>query len=365
VISVLVAYTLQAPFWVYYRRMDFLRQRLLGLVEPIVGFVVAIVLAVAGAGYWALALGLAAGAWSGAAIALARSPYRLRWRYDKRSMRVYASFSGPVFVSSLCSIVLANSAAIAANVHLGLAGIGSIALASNITQFTTKVDDLVGTTLYPAICSVQDRLDLLRESFVKSNRLALMWAVPFGAGVALFAADLVRFALGEKWRPAIVLLQAMGVVAALSQVGWNWDDYLRARSNTKPMAIASVIATLTFLACLPLLFAYGLPGLALAMGAQALVALLFRAWYVTRLFDEFRVVRHAVRAMLPTVPAIAVVLMMRAVHGGSPTAAMALAQFFVYIAVTIVATWTLERRLVREAVGYLFERASRPVVSPT
>ena len=42
--------------------------------------------------------------------------------------------------------------------------------------------------MYPAICAVQDRLELLRESFVKSNRLALMWAMPFGVGIALFAA---------------------------------------------------------------------------------------------------------------------------------------------------------------------------------
>ena len=33
--------------------MEFVRQRLLQAVDPIVGFVVAVALAVAGAGYWA------------------------------------------------------------------------------------------------------------------------------------------------------------------------------------------------------------------------------------------------------------------------------------------------------------------------
>ena len=37
-------------------------------------------------------------------------------------------------------------------------------------------------TLYPAICAVRDRKDVLFEAFVKSNRLALMWALPFGFG---------------------------------------------------------------------------------------------------------------------------------------------------------------------------------------
>ena len=44
---------------------------------------------------------------------------------------------------------------------------------------------------------VRDRTDLLFETFVKSNRLALMWGMPFGVGLALFAADLIDFVIGR------------------------------------------------------------------------------------------------------------------------------------------------------------------------
>lgn len=364
-LSAMVAYALQSPFWIWYRKMDFMRQRLLGLVEPLVAFVLSIVLAALGAGYWALVLGLVAGAWAGAAVAIQQSPYRLRWRYDRSSMRMYFAFSWPVFVATLCSVVLANSTAIAANAYLGIAAVGSVALASSITQFTTRVDDLVGTTLYPAICAIQDRLDLLRESFVKSNRLALMWAMPFGAGIALFASDLVRFGIGEKWHSAIVLLQAMGLASAIAHIGWNWDDYLRARSTTKPLALAGIVTTIAFLACLPLLFVYKLPGLAVAIAAQALVALVFRAVYLTRLFESFSILRHAARAVLPSIPAVALVLIMRQVEGGTRIAAMAVGEVCIYIGVTLVATWAIEGRLVREALGYVFERAARPARGAT
>ena len=50
---------------------------------------------------------------------------------------------------------------------------------------------MVTQTLYPAICAVKDRPDLLFESFWKSNRLALLWAAPIGAAAALFAGDFV------------------------------------------------------------------------------------------------------------------------------------------------------------------------------
>ncbi len=356
-ITVLAAGALQAPFWIYYRSMDFVRQRSLAAVEPIVGFVVAVGLAIAGAGYWALALGVVSGAWAAAIVAIVTSPFPLRWRYDRGSLKLYAKFSGPLFIATVCSVVLANSTVIAGNAQLGLAGVGAIALAANITAFTSRLDDLVSGTLYPAICAIQGRLDLLRESFVKSNRLALMWAMPFGLSLTLFAGDLVHFVLGEKWRPAVGLLQVTGAVAAVSHIGFNWDDYFRARSSTRPVAVAAVAATVTFLAVgLPLLIADGLPGLEIGIGAQAAVHLVFRAWYLSRLFEGFVFVRHAARAALPTLPAVAVVLLMRSLESGQRTSGEVIAELCVYVIATVVGTWWFESALVREAIGYVKAR---------
>ncbi len=362
-ITVMLASAFQAPFWVYYRQMDFVRQRALAAIEPVVGFVVAVGLAIAGLGYWALAIGVVAGAWSAAIVAIVTSPYPLRWRYDRSALKVYVSFSAPIFIATLCSIILANSAAIATNAHLGLAGVGAVALSATIISFTSRVDDLVSGTMYPAICAMQNRLDLLRESFVKTNRLALMWAMPFGIGLALFSADLVSFVLGEKWQPAVILLQINGLAAAIAHVGFNWDDYFRARGETRPIAVASVASTVTFLAVgIPLLFSHGLAGLAIGIAAQALVQLFFRAWYLSHLFHGFRFVRHGARAMLPTLPAAAAVLLMRMVETGQRHVAAAIVELIVYVALVIGGTWLFERRLIREAIGYVIRRrAAIPV----
>jgi O-antigen/teichoic acid export membrane protein len=356
-ISVMVASALQAPIWIYYRRMHFVRQRSLAAIDPIVAFVVAVGLAVAGAGYWALVLGVVAGAWSAAIAAIVSSPYPLRWRYGRGSLKLYAAFSIPIVVAAVSSIVVANAAAIASNAHLGLAGVGAVALAASISAFTTRVDDLVSGTLYPAICAVQNRLELLRESFVKVNRVALMWAMPFGCGLALFSADLIRFVIGEKWHPALVLLEVTGVVAALAHIGFNWDDYFRARGRTAPIAVVAVGSTIAFLAVgVPLLFAYGLSGLAAGFVAQAAVGLGFRAWYLSRMFDGFSFARHAWRAILPTVPAALAVLLMRQLETGPRTAGMAIAELAVYLITTVGATWLFEGSLIREALSYVVRR---------
>jgi O-antigen/teichoic acid export membrane protein len=356
-VTVLAADALQAPLWIYYRRMDFVRQRTLGTIQPAIAFVVTVGLAAAGLGYWALVVGLCVGAWIGALAALLSCPFRLRWRYDRGTLRSYASFSGPIFVVTVCTILLANVPMVATNAHLGLAGAGALALAVNITQFTERVDALVSGTLYPAICAVQQRLDLLREIFVKSNRLALMWAMPLGMALTLFAGDVVHFGLGDKWRPAIGLLRIVGAVAAISHIAFNWDDYFRARGDTRPIAYASVASTVTLLGVgIPLLLSQGLIGMGIGIGAGVAVHLIFRACYVSHIFEGFRFVRYGIRAIVPVVPAAAIVLVMRAIETAHRTLGIALAELSVFTIVVVLATWRLEGGLVREALAYLVSR---------
>src|SRR5438477_413694 len=179
-----------------------------------------------------------------------------------------------------------------------LAVFPAIALAASVSQFSDRVDQIVTGTIYPAICAVADRTALLHESFVKSNRLGLMWAVPFGLGITLFAGDLVHFGIGDRWTPAIVLLQWFGVTAALNHLGFNWDAYFRARGDTRPIAVMSVAAIVVFLGvAIPLTLTDGLRGLAIGLAIQAATLVAVRGFFLRRLFAGFTLRRHALRAI--------------------------------------------------------------------
>lgn len=354
----------QSPQWIYYRRMEFGRQRALTAVDPVVGFVVSVALAAAGAGYWAFVIGLAAGAAASAAVSSWRSPLKIRWRYEPRALRRYTSFSGPLLVAGLATSVMTWSAVIAAKLHLGVAAVGVIALASNISAFTDRVDQLVTGALYPAVCAVRDRTELLYESLVKSNRLALMWAIPFGVGVTLFCSDLVRFVIGERWRPAVTVLQVYGAVAAINHIAFNWTAYFRALGRTRPIAVAAVWMTISFLAVgLPLLEVDGLRGFAIGIAVQAFVGVALRAYYLEKLFNGFDFLRHAARSLLPTVPALAAVLALRALEPRGHTLALALAELASYLLITAIATWHFESGLIREALAQLLDRPRAVVAS--
>jgi O-antigen/teichoic acid export membrane protein len=358
VVAVIPAYVLQTPVWVFYRRMDFLRQRTLQVLDPCVGFVVAIILAVAGAGYWAFPISMFLGAWANAIFVMRNAPYPLRLRFDWKTTREYATFSWPLFVQSAGGVVLAQGVTILASRRLGLAAVGAINLAASLSVYTHRVDSILTQTLYPAICAVKDRLDLLAEAFVKSNRLTLMWGIPVGIGTALFVSDLVHFVLGEQWAFAITVMQTMAIAAAMEHIGFNWLAFFRARGDTRPVAVTTILNLITFgVIPVPLLITHGLDGYAYGMLAAAAVQLMARGFFLARLFKGFQMTRHILRAIAPTVPAVAVVLAVRAVEPMHRTLPLAAGELVLYLVTTIAATWLLERDLLREAVGYVRARA--------
>ena len=87
--------SLQTPMWVFYRRMDFVKQRLIQGLQPVVGFVITVPLAAAGVGFWSVVIGTLAGLVVASIVAVKMSPYKLRFRYERGAIKEYASFSWP------------------------------------------------------------------------------------------------------------------------------------------------------------------------------------------------------------------------------------------------------------------------------
>lgn len=152
-------------------------------------------------------------------------------------------------------------------------------------------------------------------------------------------------------------MQAIGVSVAVHQIGFNWDAFYRARAETKPIGIAAAIAIVAFLAlALPLLAFEGLRGLAIATLLVEAVNFAVRMFYLRRLFPDFRFLRHTVRALLPSAPAVGLIIGLRLAFGGEDTLWGALAMFALYAITTLAATALVERRLLREIIAYLRRR---------
>jgi O-antigen/teichoic acid export membrane protein len=287
--------------------------------------------------------------------ALRASPYRLRPRPDREAARRYLRFSWPIFVSAAAALLVAQGQVAVFGLDQGLAAAGWITLAATLTRYVDRADAILATTVYPAIVRVRDRPAVLEEAFVKSNRLALMWAFPFGAGLALFGADLVAFVLGDEWEPAVVLVGGLAVATAVQQLGYNWFAFYRARGEPWPQAVESGAFAGAFAA-------FAVPGALLGGSwwfvagrmACTVAALAVRRAYLRRLLPGVRLGSLAWRGAAPVVIASAPVLALRgALWGGERPAGQAIAELALWLALLALATRRLERGLLRELAGYL------------
>ncbi len=352
----------ETPIWIPYRRLEFVRQRTLLAVDPLVAFAVTVVLGVLGAGYWCLVIGAVSGAVVGSIVSVVTCPYPIRLRFNRGTLSEYLSFSWPLFGLGVSNLLFIQGTLLVANRTVGLAGVGAIGLAGSIATFADRVNGIVSSAIYPAICRVADRTALLHEAFVKSNRLILMWAIPFGVGLALFADDLIEFVLGERWEDSRDVLIGLGLVAGFGQIAFNWSTFMRAVNRTKPMLFASLISLASFaVVMVPALITLDLIGWVVGFAAVTGIQIAVRGYYLRRLFPGFRIMRHLVRSIAPVVPAAGLVLLIRLVGPDDRTAALAVGELVLYIAASIVFTLLFERTLLREMLGYLRRRqATQP-----
>lgn len=352
----------EAPTWVYYRRMDFRSLRLLEAVRPVTTFVVTVPLAAAGVGFWSLFAGAIAGVVARAVATVFFSPYKLRLRLERETVREYVHYSWPLLAGSFVSVVTFQVPVTIAARGLGSAAVGAITLSSQVVGYTRRLDDVVTHALYPAICAVKDQRDLLFESFSKSNRLAVLWGFPLGVGASLFADELVDVVLGDSWALTVPLIQILGVCAAIDQMGFNWTAYARARGETRILVVQSGLVFLAVLGVgVPLLLSEGLSGYGWGIAAGTLVGLGVRFAYLARLFPAFRLVSHVIGAIAPTLVASCAVLAARIAAPAGGTG-RSLGEAAAFLAIVVAGTLVTERALLKEAVSYL-RRATSPAAA--
>ena len=358
-----IAFALQAPLWVFFRRMDYGRQRSLQAIQPVVGFVVTVPLAAATSlGVWSLVVGQVAGYVVAVAATLRVTPYRLALRYDRQVAARYLRFSAPIMLTIAGALVIAQGQILAIKLHDGLAAAGFITLAVTLTRYIDRADQIVTATIYPAICAIQGQRRALQEMYLKSNRATLLWVLPYAVGVVLFAPDLVHFVLGNRWAPAVVLLQGLAIVGAITQLGFNWFSFFRAHGDTRPPAVEAIAGAVAFLVLVPAgLLLDGFHGFVLARIAAALVPLAVRGLFVRRLLPDVRYRQIVAPTLIPILVAAAAPLALRAIlWGHHRTLGQAIAELVLFVATyTAMALWR-ERDLVGELLGAVRGGAGGP-----
>lgn len=76
----------------------------------------------------------------------------------------------------------------------------------------------IKSTLFPAFSRMQDNIKRLQAAYLKAQGILCTLAFPVGTGLALVAEPLVVVLIGEKWLPAVPIVQVLSLVSAFQVI---------------------------------------------------------------------------------------------------------------------------------------------------
>ncbi len=198
------------------REMRFRIQAIRSLVASVSSAVVAIALAISGAGVWALVAQTLT--YEGLLVILLWSlvSWRPAMRFSIPEFKELFSFG--VQVAGIRA--LTNIGAYSDNLLVGVV-VGATALGYYVVGFRVVVvmNSFIALTLVQVLLSafsrLQDDIPALNAAFYRSTRVAAAISLPLFAGLALVAHPLTVLVFGEKWAPSAPVMQALAVAGFL------------------------------------------------------------------------------------------------------------------------------------------------------
>lgn len=199
------------------RKLIFWQDFALNVSSKLVGFVVAVSIAYAYQSYWALVVGAVASQLARVIVSYIVVPYRPR--FSLRGYRDLLSFSFWLTLSNGIQTANRRLDPVLLGLFVPSAMVGQLAVGKKLAYLPVQEGlGPIRTLFFPAFSRMQGDIDRLRHAYLKGQGMVSMIAMPVGFGFAIVAAPLVEWALGEKWLPAVPVIQIFAAMSAIQAI---------------------------------------------------------------------------------------------------------------------------------------------------
>jgi O-antigen/teichoic acid export membrane protein len=207
------------------REMNFRPLEIRGMVAGVAGAAAAIGLGFAGAGAWALVGQAIVQAGASLVLLWTFATWRPKFIYSRASLRSLGSYSGKTLGSQMMGYFVNNVDNLLVGRFLGSVALGLYSVAYN-TMFlpVSRISTPLQQVLFSAFSKIQHEPKRLAEAWSRGNEVITAVNVPAFLGMAVIAPDFVPVVLGQKWEPAVPVLQWLslaGVGTTLQTLNWS------------------------------------------------------------------------------------------------------------------------------------------------
>jgi PST family polysaccharide transporter len=350
------------------RQMNYRALSVRTILSTLVGGVVAVTLAYAGAGVWAL-VGQALTTTVVSTIALyVATGWRPKRIFSWERFRSLFSFGAPILISRMLNFSIRNVDNLLIGRFLGAQALGYYAL--GYTVFLAPLVDLgliVNQVLFASLSRVQDESERLRRGFLDATEAVALVTLPMMVGLSLVAAFFVEVFFGARWLPSAPVISVLALAGFLRLLTTLGPAGLQAAGRPDLQLRWTVISILLYLPAFYVGLRWGIVGVATGYLIATAILTPIEFGFVTRVIGVR--VHELVRALSPSVVGSAVMaLVVWSIRQG--LLALGLPKLVVLIVLIVAgivsylaAVWVLQRRALRRLValvrGGLFSRSGR------
>jgi len=267
------------------RSLVFRQEFILGVSQKLLGFIVAVFVAYVWKSYWALVVGVAAGQSLNLVLSYVLLPYRPTLSFV--ASRELLSFSIWLLLGQIIQTLNYRFDTLFIGYFLGNGPLGYYTFGDNLAVLPTREATApIAQTLFPAFTQMRGDQARLRQAYMRAQTLLTVVALPLGCGFALIAHPLVAAVIGEKWQPAVIIIQVLASVFAIQTLATTLQPLAMAMGETQTLFRRDGV---NLILRIPLMIAGliidGLQGIVFARLMSGLIATVINMALVRKLLD--------------------------------------------------------------------------------
>ncbi|MDE6629070.1 MAG: oligosaccharide flippase family protein, partial [Muribaculaceae bacterium] len=216
------------------KRMDVRMVAVSNALGLFAGSIVAIILALRGAGAWAVVWQTLTLNGVKSLVLWLSSGWRPLWRFSLASRRSFFKIGSAMMASSFLNVLFQNIYSLFIGNRAGLAPLGYYSQADKWSKMgISSLSQVLTSTFLPALSAVQNEPERFRRISARMNRFTAYLLFPCTGLLAVAATPVFHILFGTKWDAAIPLFQlllARGVFTVLTGL---YNNYLIALAHTR------------------------------------------------------------------------------------------------------------------------------------
>ncbi len=281
-ISMLVGASANPKMVIFTRELSFSQEFYVSVTAKLLGALSAILVAFLFQSYWAILIGTIVAQAVTSINSYILKPYLPKISFSKT--RDLFSFSVWLSLSSIVHGLNFYAVQLFVGLFLPRTQFGYFAFGQRIASVALyETLEPVRQVLFASFTAIQGDRIRLQAAYLKAQSILLFGVLPAGLGLALMAHPILFYIVGEKWLPAVPILQMLAIVLAIQAIVGPAGAVAMATGNTR---ISFYRDTVCLCVRIPLVVAgayfYGLEGL--------LIAILLETLFF--MYVEARLVRH-------------------------------------------------------------------------